>query len=115
MLGTMISILAAGVAVALWMNALAARELASNYSRRLCQEAGLQLLDQTVTLQRIGFTRIDGRLAFRRQYGFEVSFDGTDRHRGSINMLGRRVGNYSLPTREVDTTDVIRPVTLTII
>lgn len=89
-----------GIAVALWLDALAARELAGNYSRRLCQDAGLQLLDQTVALQRLGFVRMNGRLALRRQYGFEVSFDGTDRHRGSISMNGRRIGNYTLPVRE---------------
>lgn len=110
----MISILAVGVAVALWMDALAARELASSYARRLCQESGLQLLDQTVSLQRLGLTRVNGRLALRRQYGFEVSFDGTDRHRGSISMHGRRVGNYSLPTRETETLEVLRPNTITI-
>lgn len=115
MLGTMISILAIGAGFALWMDALSARELASHYSRRLCKEAGLQLLDQTVSLHRIGFTRVDGRLALRRQYGFEVSFDGTDRHRGSINMQGRRVGSYSLPVRATEEFTPVRSNPTTII
>lgn len=111
----MISILVVGAGIALWMDALSARELASHYSRRLCTEAGLQLLDQTVSLQRIGLTRVNGRLTLRRQYGFEVSFDGTDRHRGSVNMHGRRVGSYSLPVRASEEFTPLRASPTTII
>ncbi len=92
-------ILLAGVAVALWLDALAARELACAHSRRLCQEANLQLLDQTVSLQRWRIGRSNGRLELHRRYGFEVSFDGTDRHSGTISFLGRRRGAYTLPVR----------------
>ncbi len=101
MLGTMIPMLLGGLAVALWFDALAARELAARHARRLCQEAGLQLLDHTVSLQRLGFARRDGRLCLRRRYGFEVSFDGTDRHPANIGMVGRSVGTWTLPVREV--------------
>ena len=89
--------LVAGVIVALWLDALGARELAGQRSRQLCEEAGLQLLDQSVVLQKIWFSRVNGRLAFSRKYRFDVSFDGTDRHRASISMSGRRVTNYALP------------------
>lgn len=99
MLGTLIPILMAGVAVALWLDALAARELACAHSRRLCEQANLQLLDQTVVLQRLRLARADGRLGLYRRYAFEVSFDGTDRHPGTISFLGRRRGDYTLPVR----------------
>lgn len=98
--GTLFSLLLAGVVVALWLDALGARELASRYSRKLCDEAGLQLLDQSVALQRIWLARVNGRLAFSRKYRFDVSFDGTDRHRASISMSGRRVTNYALPHQD---------------
>lgn len=95
--GSMLMILLAGVVVALWLDALKARELAGRRSRQLCEEAGLQWLDQNVVLQQIRLTRINGRLAFSRVYRFEVSIDGTDRLRASIRMSGRRVVSYTLP------------------
>lgn len=98
--GTLFLLLLAGVVVALWLDALGARELAGLRSRQLCDEAGLQLLDQSVVLQRIGLTRVNGRLTFSRKYRFDVSFDGTDRHRASISMSGRRIINYTLPQRD---------------
>lgn len=99
---TLILMLLAGAAVALWFDALAARELAGSCARRLCRDAGVQLLDQTVVLRRLGLARKDGRLCLRRSYAFEVSFDGTDRHAGSINMLGRKVGSYTVPMQRAD-------------
>lgn len=96
----MLPLLLAGVAIALWLDALAAREIAGFQSRRLCEESGLQWLDQSIVLQRIGLVRVDGRLALRRSYRFEVSFDGSDRHQASISLHGRRVANYTLPLRE---------------
>jgi hypothetical protein len=105
MIGTLSGLLAAGVAVGLWLDALAARELAGHYSRRLCEESGLQWLDQSIVLQKIGLMRVDGRLALSRNYRFEVSFDGTDRHRASISLHGRRVASYTMPVREGLRTD----------
>lgn len=98
--GTLFFLILAGVVVALWLDALGARELAGQRSRRLCEEAGLQWLDQSVVLQRIWLARVNGRLAFSRKYRFEVSFDGSDRHQASISMSGRRVVNYVLPQRD---------------
>lgn len=93
--------LAAGIVVGLWLDALAARELAGAHCRRLCQEAGLQLLDQSVALQRLTLRRAsNGRLGFVRRYVFEVSFDGTDRHPGTISFIGRARSAYTLPLRE---------------
>ncbi|MGB0133828.1 DUF3301 domain-containing protein [Dokdonella sp.] len=100
--GTLILLLLTGAVIALWLDALSARELAGRRSRELCEKADLQWLDQSVVLQRIWLTRVNGRLAFGRKYRFEVSFDGSDRHRASISMSGKRVINYALPHREPD-------------
>jgi hypothetical protein len=101
MLGTMMFMLLAGIVVGLWFDALAARELAGAHARRLCQEAGLQLLDQSVALQRWTLGRgPNGRLGAIRRYAFEVSFDGTDRHPGTISFIGRARSAYTLPLRE---------------
>ena len=106
MIESLLPLLAAGMAIAFWLDALAARELAGRYSRQLCSEANLQWLDQSIALQRMGFVRVNRQWVLRRQYRFEVSFDGTDRHRASINLHGRRVANYTLPVRESLETDV---------
>jgi len=92
--------LLAGAAVAAWFDALSARELAAAHCRDLCRQAGLQLLDQSVALQQWRLARISGRLGVHRRYGFEVSFDGTDRHPGTISFAGRTRTTYTLPLRE---------------
>lgn len=92
-------LLVAGAVVAAWFDALSARELAGAHCRNLCRDAGLQLLDQSVALQRWRLARIHGRLGVQRRYGFEVSFDGTDRHAGTISFAGRVRTTYTLPLR----------------
>lgn len=86
-----------GCALALWMNALRARERAVGIVRKLCERADVQLLDQSVALRSFKFSRIDGRLALLRRYGFEVSVDGHDRHRGHVDIKGHAAEHWSLP------------------
>jgi hypothetical protein len=86
-----------------WQDALSARELARRVSQRLCAEAGVQLLDQTVALRRLALARAgDGWLALRRWYSFDVSTDGSDRHRGSLRLLRGKVEAFSVPQRSPD-------------
>jgi hypothetical protein len=83
-----------------WQNALRARELARILSRDLCSQAHVQLLDQTVALQRLKLVRVPARgLLLRRDYGFEFSIDGKDRQRGSLSILDGSllVHNLALP------------------
>ena len=97
MIETWVPLLLLGSALALWMNALRARERAVSIVRKLCERADVQLLDQTVALRRFRFTRLDGRLALLRRYGFEVSVDGHDRHRGHVDIKGDVAEHWSLP------------------
>ena len=98
MSGSLILLLLLAAAVFFWQDSLRARELARALSMRLCSEAGVQLLDQTVALRRIGLARnAQGRLGLRRWYNFEVSTDGHDRHRGSLRLAHGRLEDYSLP------------------
>ncbi len=72
-----------------WSNQLRAREAALEMSARACRSAGLQLLDQTVALNRIGIGRNpDGRLSLQRVYGFEFTVDGRYRRQGRVAMQG---------------------------
>lgn len=97
MLETLALLLLTGLLIALWVDALGAHELARAHSQRLCHDARVQLLDQTVALQKLSFVRVDGRLSLRRRYAFEVSFDGSDRHAGNITFISRRRHSYLLP------------------
>jgi hypothetical protein len=75
-----------------WMDTLRAREAALAAARRACEAEGLQLLDETVAVAHLRPGRDeDGRLALRRDYAFEYSRDGADRHRGALTLVGREV------------------------
>ncbi|HEY6893968.1 MAG TPA: DUF3301 domain-containing protein [Rhodanobacteraceae bacterium] len=97
MLGTWLLLFAIALAVWLWMDALGARERAIRFGRQLCREAGVQLLDQTVSLTRIRIARVDGLPTLVRRYGFDISLDGSDRHRGHLDLEGHALGAWSLP------------------
>jgi hypothetical protein len=98
MFETMICVILLLAALYAWQNALRARDLARALGHDLCAKAGVQLLDQSVTLSGVGFTRnAEGRLRLRRNYAFEISLDGRDRHRGGLQMLDGRLLSWSLP------------------
>jgi hypothetical protein len=81
-----------------WQVALRARENARRLGHELCAQANVQLLDQTVSLQRLGIERgDDGRLHWRRRYRFEVSTNGSDRHQGTLDVMQDRLLGHSLP------------------
>jgi hypothetical protein len=98
MFETMICLILLLAAMYAWQNALRARDLARALGHDLCAKAGVQLLDQSVTLSGIGIARNgEGRLRLRRNYAFEISLDGRDRHRGGLQMLDGRLLSWSLP------------------
>ncbi len=100
MTGTWIALLTIAIAIWAWMDALKAREFAVRHGRALCREAHVQLLDQSVALQRVRIARRDGLPTLVRRYGFELSLDGSDRHRGHLDLAGHRLESWSLPLRE---------------
>lgn len=84
-----IAALLLGTLVWFWAMTLRAREQALRACRRICQEFGMQLLDQTVALTGLKPARdSSGRFCFRRRYGFEFSPDGRTRYRGRLDMTG---------------------------
>lgn len=103
MIESMLLLVLVGTCALLWQDALRARDRAVLASRQLCARAGVQLLDQSVSLRRIALIRLrSGGLALRRQYSFDVSTDGADRHPGSLQFDGGRLENFSLPLRADD-------------
>ena len=86
------------LAIYLWQASLRAKERARSFATALCADAGVQLLDQTVSLQRLRIRRgDDGRLHWLRRYRFELSTNGSDRHHGSLDVMQDRLVAHSLP------------------
>lgn len=80
-----------------WQNALRARERARTLCFDLCTQANVQLLDQTVALQRMRLIRVPHGLRLRRDYRFDFSIDGRDRHRGTLSLVADELQTHSLP------------------
>lgn len=85
------------VLVAFWLDSMKARDLAAAFARDTCQRQGLQLLDATVTLTRLGLARAPrGHATLARTYRFEYSRDGTTRQTGFIRLSGHRIETIGL-------------------
>ncbi|MDQ3259937.1 MAG: DUF3301 domain-containing protein [Burkholderiales bacterium] len=80
-----------------WHDTMQAREHAIVIGKRHCQNDGLQLLDETVSLSSMKLRRNDdGQMMFRRVYEFEFSDNGDNRRLGSITLLGRHAESIQL-------------------
>lgn len=88
--------------VATWVfQSMRVRELALAAARRACRDAGVQLLDETVSIQRLSASRDEaGRWRLWRQYRFEYSIEGLERERGHIIMLGNRLKAVVIAERQ---------------
>ena len=92
-----LALLLLGAAVAVWIDALRAREAALDAGRKACERYGLQLLDDTVAFVRLRLARDeDGRLGLQRLYTFEFSENGSNRRSGAIRVHGRRAEDVQL-------------------
>ena len=81
-----------GVGLWFWRDSLGAREQARAASARACRQMGVQLLDDTVALERLWWRRDrDGRLKLERLYVFEFTDTGLIRREGSVLLVGWRV------------------------
>lgn len=88
-----------------WASGRSAAENATRRGRTACEQAGVQWLDQSVHQVRLRVRRDPaGRLRWERQFRFEYSSGGDDRHAGMITLLGDRVSALVGPmTRTVET------------
>ncbi|MCG6117697.1 MAG: DUF3301 domain-containing protein [Aquimonas sp.] len=87
-----------GLGLYAWMRARDAAELARQHGARACEQAGVQLLDHTVALVKMGVRRDEsGRLRVLRQYRFDYSRDGSDRMSGGLALLGLKLQWITAP------------------
>jgi hypothetical protein len=85
------------VAVAwFWLDSARAREIATGVARGLCSSRGLQFLDGTASLTRVGIRGTRGGIRLRRVFRFDYSEAGIGRHSGHIAMVGMDLEDASL-------------------
>lgn len=81
-----------GSALLLWSSARASAEQARAVAMQVCRQARVQLLDETVSLQRLALQRdAEGRLRILRQYRYEYSRDGLERQPAGLALLGPKL------------------------
>ena len=80
-----------------WWDSLRKRELALQAAQRACEKADVQFLDGSVSLRKIRIERDDDhRARLYREYAFDYSALGDDRHSGRVYLLGEQVISASL-------------------
>jgi len=96
-MGMVLALAVVALAFWFWMDSLRAREHVLQACRGACAELGVQLLDETVAVSRVGLARgPSGRLQLRRRYDFEFSRSGADRWHGRAIVQGLGVESVQL-------------------
>lgn len=85
MTGLFFTVLAA-VVIATWWQLMRGRERARVVAKACCKRHGLQLLDDTVSLQAIQRAPPDSRSLIQARYGFEFTMEGALRQRGAVDI-----------------------------
>lgn len=80
----------------LFLDSLRAQEKAVVICRKACEERGVQFLDQTVSLHRVGIRWGVEGIRLRRVYRFDYSDDGENRHTGHLMLIGDRQEELSM-------------------
>lgn len=80
------SMLFLATGVLAWQMLRGLHEKALAIAARSCRDAGLQLLDATVSLQHLRLARNQQQWGWQIDYGFDVSLDGQRRRHGRIRF-----------------------------
>ena len=89
------------ILVLFWHESLQVREFVTKQCKTICEQAGLQLLDQTVALDTISFSFSRADLFhINRVYKFEVSQNGVDRINGYLSMKGKTIETIQTITED---------------
>ena len=80
-----------------WWSAARSRETAIRLARSACRRCQVQLLDETVSLQKLRLKRdSSGRTGIERWYQFEFSTNGADRRAGIVGVRGATLTDMHL-------------------
>lgn len=79
-----------------WLDSARAREIATGICRAGCEQRGVQFLDQTVALRRMGLRWTRQGLRLRRLFQFDYSEEGMERRDGHVILVGIQLESFSL-------------------
>ena len=80
-----------------WWDTLYTNDLALHYCKQLCRASDVQLLDGSVSRQRIWLRRSpNASMQICRIYSFEYSGDGESRNYGYVVLLGHQVAEANM-------------------
>jgi len=80
----------------LFLDSLRSQETAIAICKKACEERKVQLLDQTVSVHRVGIRWSTEGIRLRRVYRFDYSDDGENRHTGHLILVGTRQEELSM-------------------
>ena len=101
MLSTLIWIICVALVLLVWRDSMRAREVAIATCRKVCASYQVQLLDDTVSLSRMGLTMGPGQTPrIRRTYEFDLSENGANRRSGTITLVGATVETFYIPVAD---------------
>lgn len=76
----------------LWWYGRGLKDAALKAAKRYCQSQQLQLLDESLVLNKLRISRDDrGQLCLKRHYRFEFSATGDERYLGVVELNGKRI------------------------
>jgi hypothetical protein len=85
-----------------WLDSLRALETARSIGKRVCSEADVQFLDDTVARTELHLVRNEfGRRVLRRTYRFEFSETGNSRLEGRVILLGHKVDSVTMDPYQI--------------
>lgn len=85
-----------------WFDSMSALEVARNAGRKVCSNANLQFLDDTVAGTGLALVRDEsGSRVLRRTYRFEFSETGNSRLDGRVVLLGGRVESVTMAPYQI--------------
>lgn len=85
-----------------WLDSLRALESARSIGKRVCENADVQFLDDTVARIELKLVRDDfGRRTLRRTYRFEFSETGNTRLEGRIILLGHKLDSVAMDPYQI--------------
>ena len=101
-MSSLIFLLLMGLAAWFWFDSLRALEAARQAGKRICQEANLQFLDDTVANTSLALVRDDtGHRVLRRIYRFEFTETGNTRLEGRLTLFGDRVESVTMDPYQI--------------
>jgi hypothetical protein len=85
-----------------WFNSMHALEIARSRGQKVCKEANLQFLDDTVENTKTRLVRNEaGTRVFQRTYRFEFTETGNCRREGQLILTGDKVEQLTMEPYEM--------------